>query len=120
MLVKILTADKDIEIVGESDSGLASILELTGTETDVVILEAALSGGMTPKDIVTQINLIRPNVKIVLCIDSTTKDMVVPFYDQGVTEFISKPYQRTKIKSVMSELKEELKEGLKDTGGTDA
>ncbi len=109
MLIRILKGDPDVNIVGEVGTGLASIIFLEEKKPDVIMLEADISGGMKLVDVVKEIKKLAPDIKIVLCSDSKTTDLIIPASEIGVDQFISKPYVKHKVLPVIRELKKQLK-----------
>ena len=109
MLIRVLSEDPDIKIVGEAGTGVAGVMFLDDKKPDVVMLEADISGGMKLNDIVAEMKKLNPGLKIVLCADMRTKsDMIISASELGADELISKPYVKSRVLSVMREIKAAL------------
>ena len=97
MLIRMLETVEDFEVVGQEGTGQASIIMLDEVNPDVVMLEASVSGGMKITDVVKEIKKIKPEVKIILCADSSSAANVIPAAESGADDFINKPYRKELI-----------------------
>ena len=107
MLIRIISEDEDVRVVGEAGSGVGAIMALRETQPDVVMLEADISGTMGAEEIIREIGEINPTISIILCTDDSSNHMVIPLYELGIEQFISKPYSKHKILPVIGKVKQQ-------------
>lgn len=111
ILIRHIGSSSDMEIAGEISSGQGSILMLDEVDPDVVMLDVSLDERMSPKDIVSQIKTIKPDVRIILCVDKTRTESFTSTFDLDVTDFITKPYtQNVVLRSVYRCMKKPAEE----------
>jgi DNA-binding NarL/FixJ family response regulator len=97
MLIRLLSGDAGIEVVGEAGTGQSSILLVESVHPDVVILEAAIGGGMGIGEIAQEMRQSCPQVKIILSVDISTSLDVVGSAKYGVSDFVRKPYNKANV-----------------------
>ena len=97
MLARMLSGEEDMEIVGEEGTGQGTIIMLDEVNPDVVLLEAAVAGGMGLMDVIKEIHNVCPDAKIILVTDATSLEKVIPAAAEGVVDFISKPFQKDMV-----------------------
>jgi NarL family two-component system response regulator LiaR len=94
MLARFLKGEEDIEVVGEAGTGQGGIIMLGELYPDVVMLEAAVGGGMSLSDILTEIHNITPDAKIILCTDHSHIEQLPELTNNGHYDFVHKPYNK--------------------------
>ncbi len=94
MLSRIISAEEDMEVVGEASSGQGSIIMLDEVNPDVIMLEATIGGGMTVSEIVPELKSLNPNLKIILCAEANKREQIISGSTQGADDFIIKPYNK--------------------------
>ena len=97
MLANMISTEEDMELVGEEGTGQGSIFMLDEADPDVILLEAAIAGGMELTDVIKEIRNVSPKVKIVLVTDATSLDKVVAVTSEGIVDIISKPFKKEKV-----------------------
>jgi chemotaxis response regulator CheB len=102
ILAAQINSSSEMEVVGEINSGQGAILMLEEIDPDVVMLEANIKDRMPLKDIIANLRLIKPGVRVLLCVDRRKKDSVIQTIDDDVFDFVIKPYERnTVIRSII-------------------
>lgn len=103
MMIGVLSKDPSFEMVGEAGTGQGGIIMLEEALPDVLLLEAAVSGGMTLEEVLTQVKALSPETKVVLCIEDSTHDMVIIGEKNGIVDFISKPCRPNELIRIVKE-----------------
>ena len=97
ILRKMLETMDGMRIVGETATSQDALDMVLDVNPDIVMLETTVDGDLGLVDIVKQMVLIKPDVKIILCTDEIGKEFVMPGIDAGAIDFIGKPYKKEQI-----------------------
>jgi len=97
MLIRMLNDEDDIEIVGEAGTTQSSIMMLDEVNPHVILLEAAISGGMSLTRLVSSIKDIKPDVRIILCVEVNVSDEMISAAQQWASDIIRKPYNKANL-----------------------
>ena len=97
MLIRMLNDEDDIEIVGEAGTTQSSIMMLDEVNPDVILLEAAISGGMSIARLIRSIKDIKPNIRVILCAELSAGDEMLKNAGQWTSDIIRKPYSKPKL-----------------------
>jgi len=92
ILTRLIKDEADIEVVGEAGTGQGGIIMLGDLFPDVILLEAAVGGGMLLSDILKEIDTIAPDSKVILCTDYTHNYDIPEVTEYGNYDFIKKPF----------------------------
>lgn len=103
MMIGTLSKDDVFEMVGEAGTGQGGIIMLEEALPDILLLEAAVSGGMTLEEVLTQVKGLSPNTKVILCIEDATQDKVIVGEKNGIVDFISKPFRPNELIRIIKE-----------------
>ena len=97
MLIRMLNDEDDIEIVGEAGTTQSSVIMLSEVNPDVILLEAAISGGLGISRLIHSIKDVKPNIRIILCVEVSAGDEVINAAEQCASDIIRKPYNKTNL-----------------------
>ena len=92
-----ISLNEDMEVVGEINSGQGAILMLEETDPDIVMLEVNVNDRLHVTEAITNLHQIKPDVRIILCVDVTRKNEILSAVDLGVYDFITKPYKKNSV-----------------------
>jgi len=92
IITRQIEKEPDIEIVGEAGTGQGGIIMLGDLFPDVILLEAAVGGGMHLNDILKEIKGIVPDTVIILCTDHSHIGKIPEVTQNGQYDFIQKPF----------------------------
>jgi len=97
MLIRMLTGEDDIEIVGEAGTAQSSIMMLDEVSPDIILLEAAIGGGMSVSRLIKSIKDIKPYVRIILCVEMNAGDEIIKDGVRFASDIIRKPYKKSNL-----------------------
>jgi len=97
MLIRILNNEADIEIVGEAGTTQSSVMMLDEVNPDVILLEAAIGGGMSIPGLIRSIKDIKPYVRIILCAEISADEKMINEAGPQVSDIIRKPYNKSNL-----------------------
>ena len=97
MLIRILTEEDDIEIVGEAGTTQSCIMMLDEVNPDVILLEAAISGGMSIARLIRSIKDIKPYVRVILCVEVNADAEDINAAEHWTSDIIRKPYNKSNV-----------------------
>ena len=97
MLIRMLHDEEDVEIVGEAGTTQSCIMMLDEVNPDIILLEAAISGGMSISRLIRSIKEIKPYVKIILCVEINTGEEMIKTAMQFVHDIVRKPYNKANM-----------------------
>ncbi|MDR1559883.1 MAG: response regulator [Clostridiales bacterium] len=97
MLIRMLNDEDDIEIVGEAGTTQSSIMMLDEVNPDVILLEAAISGGMSITRLIRSMKDIKPYVRIILCVEVNDGVELIKSAELWASDIIRKPYNKTNL-----------------------
>jgi NarL family two-component system response regulator LiaR len=124
ILTRLIKGEADIEVIGEAGTGQGGIIMLGDLFPDVVLLEAAVGGGMHLSDILKEIHAIAPDSKVILCTDYTHEGLIPEVTEYGFYDFVKKPFiKNTLLRAIRNAVKppetEEEEEDADDVGAAD-
>jgi len=97
MLIRLLNEEDDVVIVGEAGTTQSCIMMLDEVNPDIVLLEAAINGGMGIDRLLRSIRDIKPNIKIILSCELNAGEDVINSAGQWTSDIIHKPYNKTNL-----------------------
>ena len=97
MLIRMLNDEDDIEIVGEAGTTQSTVMMLDEVNPDVIMLEAAISGGMSIPLLIRSIKDIKPYAKIILCAEVNAGKEIIDGVESGASDIVRKPYKKANI-----------------------
>jgi len=97
MLIRMLNEEDDVVIVGEAGTTQSCIMMLDEVDPDIMLMEAAINGGMGIEMLLRSIRDIRPNIKIILSVEISAGEDVIKSAGQWISDFIHKPYNKTNL-----------------------
>jgi len=107
VLSRHIKNEKDLEVIGEAGTGQGGIIMLGELSPDVIMLEAAVSGGMQLADIIKELENIAPNAKIILCTDFSHDGQIPKITHDGQYDFVRKPYvKNTVLRAIRNAVRE--------------
>ncbi|MDR2649233.1 MAG: response regulator [Clostridiales bacterium] len=97
MLIRMLNDEEDIDIVGEAGTTQSSVMMLDEVNPDVILLEAAISGGMSIARLIRSIKDIKPYIRIILCVELNVAPEMMKAAELWASDVIRKPYNKTNL-----------------------
>ena len=97
MLIRLLNEEDDVVIVGEAGTTQSCIMMLEEIDPDIILLEAAINGGMGIDMLLRSIRDIKPNIKIILSVEISAGEDVINSAGQWTSDIIHKPYNKTNL-----------------------
>jgi len=97
MLIRLLNDEDDVVIVGEAGTTQSCIMMLEEVDPDIILLEAAINGGMGIDMLLRSIRDIKPNIKIILSVEISAGEEVIKTAGQWTSDIIHKPYNKTNL-----------------------
>ena len=97
MLIRMLKDEDDIEIAGEAGTGQSCVMMLDKADPDVILLETAISGGISVPRLVSYIKDIKPRIRIILCAAVNSDGDVIKEVEPWASDIIRKPYNKTNL-----------------------
>jgi len=97
MLIRMLNEEDDIVIVGEAGTTQSCIMMLDEVDPDIILMEAAINGGMGIDMLLRSIRDIKPNIKIILSVEISAGEDVINSAGQWTSDIIHKPYNKTNL-----------------------
>jgi two-component system chemotaxis response regulator CheY len=110
MLRNMLGRIDKMETVGEIGTGQDAVVVLQDTEPDLVLLEATVAGTLSLVDIIKQMKTLKPEVKIIICADGISMDLVMPGIEAGALDFVLKPYKKELLEQSIRRVMESQQE----------
>ena len=104
MLIRMLNNEEDIEIVGEAGTAQSSVMMLDEVNPDVILLEAAIGGGMSVLRLIGAIKDIKPYVRIILCVEMNAGRDLIDNVDNRASDIIRKPYNKANVLRAVRDL----------------
>ena len=101
MLIRMLSNEDGIEVVGEADTAQSCVTMLDEAGPDVILLEAAIGGGMSLPRLIGSIRDIKPYVSIVLCVELNASEEIIKAVDRSASDIIRKPYNKPNLLRVL-------------------
>ena len=97
ILIRMLNDEEDLEIVGEAGTTQSSIMMLDEVDPDIILLEAAISGGMSITRLIRSIKDIKPYIRIILCVEMNADPEMIKSVEQWAFDIIRKPYNKQNL-----------------------
>jgi len=97
MLIRMLNNEDDIEIVGEAGTAHSSVMMLDEVSPDVILLEAAIGGGVSIARLMRDIKDIKPYIRIILCVEMNLGADVIKEVEHWASDIIRKPYNKPNL-----------------------
>ena len=97
ILIRMLNKEHDIEIVGEAGTAQSSVMMLDEVSPDVILLEAAIGGGVSIARLLRDIKAIKPYIKIILCVEVNAAVDIIKEMERWVSDIIRKPYNKISL-----------------------
>lgn len=97
MLIRMLNNEDDIEIVGEAGTAHSCVMMLDEVNPDVILLEAAISGGVSISRLIRDIKDIKPYVRVILCVEMNAGVEIIREIERWASDIIRKPYNKTNL-----------------------
>lgn len=104
MLMKMLSDDGNIEVVGEAGTGQGGLIMIDESLPDILFLESSVSGGMELQEVLNHVKQLSPDTKVILCVESSNQDDVIKGDKIGIADFICKPYRANEIIRIVKEV----------------
>jgi len=120
ILTRLIKDEADIEVIGEAGTGQGGIIMLGDLFPDVILLEAAVGGGMLLSDILKEIHTIAPDSKVILCTDYFHSYDIPEVTEYGHYDFVKKPFiKHVVLRSIRNAARPPKTEELEETEETD-
>lgn len=103
LLRDVISKDADMEVVGTASNGLEAISAIKELKPDVVTMDINMPemDGLTA---VKNILGVDPDAKIVICSALGERQLMLEALEEGVRDFITKPFQPDKVIEVVRKL----------------
>ena len=101
MLSRMSGSIAGISVVGDMGTGHGAVLMLDEINPDIVLLEATVKSNLNIVDVVKQMKVLKPDVRIILCADHMGIDYVMPAIDAGASDFVLKPIKSEVLERII-------------------
>jgi len=104
----------EVVLADEGGKGLAAAADPT---VQAILTDLSMPGEPNEMELVRQLRKARPNCPIVVCSGYPTQDRIQECELLGITDFLTKPFEVSFIRSVMSRLLDQASDEAANTTG---
>jgi len=97
ILIRMLNSEEDIEIVGEAGTAQSCVMMLDEVSPDVILLEAAINGGVSIPRLIRSMKDIKPHIRVILCAELGSGGDMIEEVEHWANDIIRKPYNKTNL-----------------------
>ena len=97
ILIRMLNKEEYIEIVGEAGTAHSCVMMLDEVNPDIILLEAAINGGVSVARLIRDIKDIKQYIKVILCVEVNAGSEIVQEAGHWASDIIRKPYNKTNV-----------------------
>lgn len=103
LLLKKIIVESGHEVVGEAENGRVAIELTKQLAPDVIIMDITMPE-VNGLDALREIMEFNPKIKVIMCSAIDRKDMILKALQMGARDFISKPFDESKVKKVIKKV----------------